>query len=195
MFFSPTKSEANSRKFKLLAWKCRCWNTNLCRKKTIYSLCLRKPQSSISFLCVLSRVLLPLSPGECSAVAEGRRGWGSGQSLSPGLSLPLPTPLSSTPLRSPKKMLLFLLMLQQRHPSFSFRANSWAPHLGTSVLCIDRYATASDSNVEGSGPKAEFWGDITTYPHFVTLSHFENTGKGKWTQCSLIITPQQRNLC
>ena len=32
------------------------------------------------------------------------------------------------------------------------------------MLCTDRYATASDCNGEGSGPKADWWADITTSP-------------------------------
>ena len=78
-------------------------NTNLCRKGKICSPCLRKPQSSISFLSILSCVLLPAWLRECAAVAEGRRGWGRGQSLSPRL----PSPLSSAFLVAPRRCYFF----------------------------------------------------------------------------------------
>ena len=122
-------------------------------------------ETSIQYFLFVRPLTCPASCVAQGVCSSGRRERG----LRRG-TVPPSWPLSSPPLSplftlscSPK-MLLFLLMLQQRCPSCSFRANSWAPHLGSSVLCTDRYATASDCNGEGPGPKADWWGDITTPP-------------------------------
>lgn len=140
-------------------------NTNLCREGKVCSLLSGNLSLAFPTLCVrpLTRLASCLAQGVCSS------GWRE-KGLRKGTD-PLSWPLSflllsslSTPSWSPKKMSVFLLMLQERRPTCSFRANSWVPYLGTSVLCIDSYATASDSNAEGSGPRADWWGDVTTLP-------------------------------
>lgn len=124
-------------KSKLLVWKCRYLNTSLCRKGTVYSLCLRKPQFSISFFSVIIQVLLPAWPRGVLRWWQKEEGAEEGYSSSLLLS---PAPTLTTPSLSPRKMSVFLLMLQQRCPSCSFRAKSRATRPGSSVLCIDHYA-------------------------------------------------------
>lgn len=82
--------------------------------------------------------------GLASCLARGvLRWWQKEEGAEEGYSsslLPSPAPTLTTPSLSPRKMSVFLLMLQQRCPSCSFRAKSRATRPGSSVLCIDHYA-------------------------------------------------------
>ena len=139
------------------AWKCRFKYKPMQKGENLLPM---SQETSIQYFLFVRPLTYPASCVAQGVCSSGRRERG----LRRG-TVPPSWPLSSPPLSplftlscSPKKMLLFLLMLQQRCPSCSFRANTWAPHLGSSVLCTDRYATASDCNGEGPGPKADWCG-------------------------------------
>lgn len=140
------------------------------QKRTIYCLCPRKPQSSISFLSVLSQVLHFLhGPGVCwnGKKAEER-------TVPPGLSPPPLSPLSTPLSRSPKKVLLILLMLPSRDAHLAPSGLTRGPSPGE--LCAlhwSLYHSQWHNNGEGSGPKA----DWCEYPNFSLLFDTLTFGK------------------
>lgn len=144
-----------------------------------------------SFLSVLSQVLLPAWPRECAEMAKRlRKGT---VPLSWPLSLPPLSPLS-TPSRSPKKVLLILLMLQQRCPSCSFRANSWAPTWG--ALCFALIVMPQPVTVMGKGQAPRQTG--AEYHNFSLLFDTLTFGKCRKRRMNKTTTYDRtalRNLC
>ena len=152
-------------------------NTNLCRKGKTCSLFLRKPLSGISFpLCLSSHVSCFLCG--LGSVQQWQREEGAEEGDSPSLLASLlPAPLPS---RSRRKMSAFLLMLQQRCPSCSFRANSWAPTWGP--LCFALIIMPQPVTLMGKGQAPrQTGGEISQHPlpALGILSHLENAKKNK----------------
>ena len=175
-------------KFKLWAWKCRFKYKPLQEGEILLPVS-QKTSIWHSFpLCLSSHVSCFLhGPG---SVQQWQRGEGAEEGDSPSLLASLlPAPLPS---RSHRKMSVFLLMLQQRCPSCSFRANSWAPTWGP--LCFALIIMPQPVTLMGKGQAPrQTGGDISQHPlpALGILSHLENAIKNKkrkWTKWSLTIT-------
>lgn len=162
-------------------------NTNLCRKGKICYPCLRKPLSGIHFLCVCPLMCLAscMAQGVCSS---GRRGWGRGQSLSPGVSPPLPSPLLK-----PQEDVSFPADASAEMPILFLRANLWALPIWGS-LCFALIIMPQPVTLMGKGQAPrQTGGEISQHPlpALGILSHLENAKKNKkrkWTKWSLTIT-------
>lgn len=170
-------------------------NTNLCRKGKVCSRVSGNLSLAFPTLCVRPLTCLAscLAQGVCSS---GRREKGLRKGTVP-LSWPLSSPpLSplSTPSRSPKKVLLILLMLQQRCPSCSFRANSWALTWG--ALCFALIVMPQPVTVMGKGQALRQTG--AEYHNFSLLFDTLTFGKCRKRRMNKTTTydrTAQRNLC